>query len=159
MINIRHAKQEDVPQLVEFLKALFAIETDFEFDRHKQSQGLKRLLENDQACILVAESGDNQTLCGLCSIQILLSTAEGGPVGLLEDLFVDMAFRNQGIGSKLLAEAIAWSERQGLTRLQLLADKLNLPALSFYEKQGWQSTQLVCLKKSLAGKVPYSSEP
>jgi ribosomal protein S18 acetylase RimI-like enzyme len=159
MINIRPAKLDDVPQLVTFLKALFAIEADFEFDQHKQSQGLKLLLKSGTACILVAESSDDGTLCGMCSIQILISTAEGGPVGLLEDLIINEGFRNQGMGAKLLAEAVEWSERQGLTRLQLLADKHNLPALSFYQKQGWHATQLVCLKKPLASKVSHSSEP
>lgn len=149
MINIRTAKTGDVPQLVELLKALFAIEADFDFDQDKQARGLQLLLKCEQACILVAESRDGKKLCGMCSIQILISTAEGGEVGLLEDLVVAADFRNQGIGAKLLAEAVAWAERQGLKRLQLLADKNNSPALEFYEKQGWQSTQLVCLKRLL----------
>lgn len=149
MINIRTAKPDDVPQLVALLKALFTIEADFDFDPDKQALGLQLLLKSDKACILVAESSDDKNLRGMCSIQILISTAEGGAVGLLEDLIVDVDFRKQGIGAKLLAEAVCWSERQGLKRLQLLADKNNSPALGFYERQGWQSTQLVCLKQPL----------
>jgi GNAT superfamily N-acetyltransferase len=72
---------------------------------------------------------------------------EGGAVGLLEDLIVAVDFRNQGIGAKLLGEAVKWAESHGLKRLQLLADKNNRPALSFYQQQGWQSTQLICLRK------------
>lgn len=149
MINIRTAKSDDVPQLVALLKALFAIEADFDFDPDKQTRGLQLLLNNGQACILVAESSEDNKLRGMCSIQVLISTAEGGAVGLLEDLVVTADCRNQGIGAKLLAEAVCWAERQGLKRLQLLADKNNSPALVFYEKQGWQSTQLLCLKRPL----------
>lgn len=149
MINIRTAKPGDVPQLVALLQALFAIEADFDLDPDKQAMGLQLLLKSDRACILVAESSDDKKLRGMCSIQILISTAEGGAVGLLEDLVVAAGFRNQGIGQKLLAEAVSWAERQGLKRLQLLADKNNLPALAFYQRQGWQSTQLVCLKRPL----------
>ncbi|MBL6987368.1 MAG: GNAT family N-acetyltransferase [Methylobacter sp.] len=149
MINIRIAKPDDIPQLVELLKALFAIEADFNFDSDKQKQGLQLLLKSDNACVLVAESNDDINLLGMCSIQALISTAEGGAVGLLEDLVIAAEFRHQGIGAKLLAEAVCWAERQGLKRLQLLADKNNTPALGFYEKQSWQSTQLVCLKQSL----------
>lgn len=149
MINIRTAKPSDVPQLVALLKALFAIEADFDFDPDKQTQGLQLLLKSDRACILVAESSDDKDLRGMCSIQGLISTAEGGAVGLLEDLIVAADFRNQGIGQKLLAEAVYWAERQGLKRLQLLADKNNSPALEFYKRQDWQSTQLVCLKRPL----------
>lgn len=149
MINIRIAIPSDVLQLVALLKALFAIEADFDFDQDRQAKGLQLLLTNDQACVLVAESVDDKSLCGMCSIQVLISTAEGGAVGLLEDLIVAADFRHQGIGKKLLAEAVAWSERRGLKRLQLLADKNNLPALTFYERQSWHPTQLVCLKRSL----------
>jgi len=149
MIVIRTAKLSDVLQLVALLKDLFAIEADFDFDQDKQALGLQLLLKSDQACILVAASRDDKKILGMCSIQILISTAEGGEVGLIEDLIVNAAFRNQGIGAKLLAEAVHWSERRGLKRLQLLADKNNSPALEFYEKQGWQSTQLVCLKRPL----------
>jgi ribosomal protein S18 acetylase RimI-like enzyme len=66
---------------------------------------------------------------------------------LLEDLIVEADFRNQGIASKLVAEAVHWAQSQDLKRLQLLADKTNGFALDFYQKQGWQMTQLVCLRK------------
>lgn len=147
MIIIRPAKPTDVGQLVELLKALFTIEADFVFDSDKQALGLRQLLNSDKDCILVAESPHDQKVVGLCTVQTLISTAEGGSVGLLEDLVVAADFRNQGIATKLLAEVVCWAESQGLKRLQLLADKNNQLALAFYEKQGWQSTQLVCLRK------------
>jgi ribosomal protein S18 acetylase RimI-like enzyme len=147
IITIRTAKHADIPQLVGLLKLLFTIEADFDFDQDKQACGLALLLSSKKDCILVAELlGDNRML-GMCTVQTLISTAEGGTVGLLEDLIVAANFRNQGIGSKLVAEAVNWAECQGLKRLQLLVDKNNLPALSFYQKQSWQSTQLVCLRK------------
>ncbi|MFU8788667.1 MAG: GNAT family N-acetyltransferase [Methylobacter sp.] len=146
MITIRPAVADDVPQLVALLESLFAIEADFDFDPDKQARGLRLLLKSDLARIFVAESNADKKLCGLCSLQILISTAEGGAVGLLEDLVVAADFRHQGIGTKLLAEAVNWSEQQGLKRLQLLADKNNSAALGFYQRQGWQSTQLLCLR-------------
>ncbi|MEF3074441.1 GNAT family N-acetyltransferase [Methylobacter sp. Wu1] len=145
MITIRTATSADVEQMVELLSELFAIEADFVFDRDKQVCGLRQLLESGKDRVFVAESGKH--VVGMCSVQTLISTAEGGPVGLLEDLIVTAAFRRQGIGEKLLAAAVDWAERQGFKRLQLLADKNNLPALAFYEKQAWCQTQLICLRK------------
>ncbi len=95
----------------------------------------------------MAESSNLNKVVGMCTIQTLISTAEGGQVGLLEDLVVAAGFRHQGIGSKLLAETVNWAECQGLKRLQLLADKNNLSALGFYKNQGWLSTELICLRK------------
>lgn len=147
MITIRTAKPEDIPQLVELLKELFRIEADFDFDQDKQSNGLNQLLNSKKDCILVSERLLDKKVLGMCTLQTLVSTAEGGPVGLLEDLIVAADYRNHGVGVKLLAEAVKWAESHGLKRLQLLADKNNLPALNFYQKQGWQSTQLICLRK------------
>ena len=147
MITIRTAKPSDIPQLVELLKALFTIEADFDFDQEKQECGLNLLLTSHKDSILVAELLSDNKVLGMCTVQTLISTAEGGPVGLLEDLIVAADFRNQGIASKLVAEAVNWANCQGLKRLQLLADKNNQAALRFYEKQGWESTQLVCLRK------------
>jgi ribosomal protein S18 acetylase RimI-like enzyme len=145
MITIRNAESSDVAQLAELLEELFAIEADFVFDRDKQVSGLKQLLDSGKDRVFVAES--DKRIVGMCSLQTLISTAEGGPVGLLEDLIVTAEFRRQGIGEKLLAAAVDQAERQGLKRLQLLADKNNLPALKFYEKQDWRQTQLICLRK------------
>jgi ribosomal protein S18 acetylase RimI-like enzyme len=145
MITIRNAESSDVAQLAELLEELFAIEADFVFDRDKQVSGLKQLLDSGKDRVFVAES--DKRIVGMCSLQTLISTAEGGPVGLLEDLIVTAEFRHQGIGEKLLAAAVDQAERQGLKRLQLLADKNNLPALKFYEKQDWRQTQLICLRK------------
>jgi ribosomal protein S18 acetylase RimI-like enzyme len=147
MITIRTAKPSDIPQLVGLLKELFTIEEDFDFDQDKQACGLNLLLNSEKDCILVAELLCDNRVLGMCTVQTLISSAKGGPVGLLEDLVVAEDFRHQGIGTKLFAEAVNWAECRGLKHLQLLADKNNLPALNFYQKQGWQSTQLVCLRK------------
>jgi GNAT superfamily N-acetyltransferase len=85
----------------------------------------------------------------MCSVQALISTAEGGKVGLLEDMVVAAAWRGRGLGSALLAAAQQWSAGQGMTRLQLLADATNEPALGFYRRQGWGGTRLVALRKML----------
>jgi len=99
--------------------------------------------------ITILQTQDSVSIITMITLQILISTAEGGPIGLLEDLVVAADFRHLGIGAKLLVGAVTWAECRGLKRLQLLADKNNLPALDFYEKQGWESTQLVCLRKCL----------
>jgi ribosomal protein S18 acetylase RimI-like enzyme len=147
MITVRTAKPSDIPQLVALLNALFSIEADFAFDQNKQARGLTLLLKSEKACILVAQLPSDNKILGMCTVQTLLSTAEGGEVGLLEDLIVAADFRRQGLAAKLVAGAVDWAEVKGLKRLQLLADKNNRSALAFYEKQGWQSTQLVCLRK------------
>jgi len=145
-ITIRKASASDMDSLVELLKALFSVEEDFIFNESLQRQGLAMMLENEaDRCIMVAET-DGKVI-GICSIQTLISTAEGGKVGLVEDVVVNPSYRGKGIGRMLLASLEEWAKKKGLKRLQLLADKNNLPALEFYEKMNWKKTQLICLRR------------
>jgi GNAT superfamily N-acetyltransferase len=83
----------------------------------------------------------------MVTAQLVVSTAEGGPSALVEDMVVDGAERGAGLGRSLLEAVEEWSRRRGATRLQLLADRENTPALRFYERLGWSGTRLVCLRR------------
>ena len=80
-------------------------------------------------------------------VQILISTSEGGEVGLLEDLVIRKDYRRMGIGSQLLDGILGWSKKRNLTRVQLLRDVGNSEAHDFYLRQGWKDTKLVCMRK------------
>jgi GNAT superfamily N-acetyltransferase len=79
--------------------------------------------------------------------QLVISTAEGGPALLVEDLYVVQKSRGRGIGRMLLEKIGIWAHGHGAKRLQLLADRDNLGALQFYRATGWQPTRLICLRK------------
>ena len=146
-ITIRPACRDDLEAMVALLQALFAIEADFAPDPDRQRQGLKRFLDGcgKHRCILVAETGGQ--VVAMATVQILISTAEGGHVGLVEDVVVREDCRRQGFGRRLMDTLTAWAARRGLTRLQLLADRDNPEALGFYHRMGWQPTQLICVRK------------
>lgn len=113
-----------------------------------QRHGLELLLaESERALVLVAEI--DSRVVGMVSVQLVISTAEGKPSALLEDLVVDQSFRGRGIGSKLLLEAATWSARRGASRLRLLADITNENALTFYARLGWHRTSLINLRRHL----------
>ena len=149
-IRIERARAADTPELIELLAALFAIESDFSADRTSQRRGLELLLSrpDDRALVLVARSNDGKAV-GMASAQLVISTAEGAPSAWIEDVVVQQALRGQGIARLLLQELLAWAQRHGATRAQLLADKANTPALEFYRKFGWRPTQLSAWRHSL----------
>ena len=147
-VRFRGAEPRDMPRLVALIGALFAIETAFTVDPARQEKGLRALLASSNARILAAEA-DGEVV-GMCTVQLTVSTAEGGPSGLIEDVVVDRAWRGKGIGRALLDEAEAWARAQGALRVQLLADQRNRPALDFYAGRGWTLTPMVCLNKKLA---------
>ena len=138
---IRRAKYSDISGMIRLLRILFSIETDFSFDERTQQSGLEMMLDDcTNRCIMVATSRLSQQIVGMCTAQILVSTAKGGIVALVEDLVVEDGRRGEGIGSDLLLAIEEWAIARGVSRLQLLADQKNIPALEFYKKMDWEST-------------------
>lgn len=145
MAYVRPARAEELDHLIHLLGLLFTIEEDFSVDNEKQREGLRLLVENDRACVLVAEHGGQ--VIGMCTGQLVISTAEGGPSVLVEDVVVAPEHRGQGVGRALMAALTEWANNRGATRMQLLADRNNPPAFAFYERLGWTSTALICLRR------------
>lgn len=147
-LTIRPAQREDLDAMVSLLQALFAIEKDFTSAPDRQRQGLMLFLDGcgKHRSILVAET--DGCVIGMATVQVLISTAEGGHVGQVEDVVVREDSRRRGVGRRLMTALTAWADQRGLMRLQLLADRLNQPALYFYRKMGWRATGLVCLRKA-----------
>lgn len=144
-VTIRPAVHADIESLVRLLDELFSIEEDFVAEEERQRCGLEMMLNNGRGCILAAEAADG-TVVGMCSGQLTVSTAEGGPAVLIEDVIVRQDWRGQGVGASLLDAITEWARDNEASRLQLLADRHNGPALDFYKHLGWQPTQLVCLR-------------
>jgi len=132
--------------MCDLLTELFSIETDFAPDVEKQVRGLSVLVAGPpgRSCIFVAEHGG--TVVGMATVQTLISTSEGGRVGTVEDVVVHQDVRGRGIGTRLIAEIVAWARSHRLKRLQLLADRENHPALDFYASRNWGTTRLICLR-------------
>ena len=144
-IEVRPAVPGDVDVLTTLLELLFAVEEDFHFDEARQRKGLELMMENPAGCILVAENQGK--VIGMCSGQITVSTAEGGPALLVEDVVVKSNRQGRHVGTRLLEALSCWAKDHGISRLQLLADHKNGKALGFYKKLGWELTSLIALRK------------
>ncbi|MES9995624.1 GNAT family N-acetyltransferase [Desulfovibrio aminophilus] len=146
--TIRQARPEDVDALVELLGLLFELEADFRPEPSRQRHGLDLMLR-DQFIrrVSVAELGGQAV--GMATGQVVVSTAEGGPAALVEDVVVRPDQRGKGLGRALMEDIEAWAAKAGITRLQLLADRGNAPAFGFYASCGWRTTGLVCLRRNL----------
>jgi GNAT superfamily N-acetyltransferase len=147
-IIIRPAEQGDISGMCALLQDLFSLESDFHPDADKQTRALSLMIGDcsSNSLVLVAQSGG--VIAGMATVQTLISTAEGGPVGLVEDVAVLKEYRGNGIGTMLLDRIMSWARQRNLRRLQLLADRSNQPALDFYHRRQWSTTNLVCLRKT-----------
>jgi GNAT superfamily N-acetyltransferase len=146
-IIVRPARPEDIPRMCDLLADLFSVEADFDVDVVRQKKGLGMFVADSSGNTFVCVAVADNSIVGMAAVQTLVSTAEGGRVGLVEDVIVDKRFRCRNAGTLLIERIIAWSREQGLMRLQLLADRENHQALNFYASRGWTTTKLICLRK------------
>ena len=131
----------DISQLSELLAILFSQEHEFQPDESRQRAALNLLIGNPQrGRIFVLRHGE--TVLGMVSVQILVSTARGGDVLLLEDLVVRPVCRNLGYGSALLDYVVDFARRGGYGRITLLADTSNADAQRFYRRHGFHASDM-----------------
>jgi len=140
-VTITPASEGDIPDLIDLLAVLFAIEQDFSPDPDKQRRGLAALLASPTGHIAIARDTASRAV-GMATAQLVISTAEGAPSAWIEDVVVREDFRGKGLGRALLDALLDWARSRGAVRTQLLADLDNAPALAFYERVGWQPTRL-----------------
>ena len=133
---IDEATHSDIPTLCDLLAILFTQEQEFKPDVARQQTALGLLIGNPQrGRVFVLRDG--KSLLGMVSVQVLISTACGGDVLLLEDLVVRPNCRNHGYGTALLHYVVDFARHGGYRRITLLADTVNTDAQRFYCRHGF----------------------
>lgn len=146
--TIDFATPADLAALADLLAELFTLESDFQPEREKQLQGLRRILENPQIGRLFVLHVDDE-IAGMANALITISTAEGCPVLLLEDVIVKARFRGLKLGRQLVEHVLDWASANGMPRVTLLADRDNASALAFYKRLGFELSAMQVLRKGL----------
>jgi len=149
-LRIEPATLDDLPELAEMLYELFSQEADFVPDREKQVRGLRLLLEDPSRGRVFVLRSPNKII-GMINLLITISTAEGGFVLLLEDLFILREHRGQGYGSKLLHYAIDFAKKKNFLRITLLTDQPDEPQRHFYLKNGFVQSTMVPMRMYFRG--------
>lgn len=133
--TIRPATCDDVPQILDFIRALAAYErepeavTAIEADLMRHGFGLNPFF----FCLIAEQNG---TPAGFALYFFNYSTWLGRPGLYLEDLFVLPEFRGLGIGKALLQKVAAIAIENGCQRLQWEVLDWNTPAIDFYQAMG-----------------------
>ena len=138
----------DLEPMADLLHELFTLESDFQPQRQKQLAALRWILDHPHHAQLfvLREAG---RVVGMANALISVSTAEGGPVLILEDLILAASHRGAGHGRRLVERVMAWAAAAGMSRVTLLVDQDNQAALSFYARLGFQPSAMRVLRKGL----------
>jgi len=101
--------------------------TDFIRDRVTQSSGR----------YFLARSDDSSRAIGFMHLMPSTNTLAMRPIWFLEDLYVEVASRGQGVATALLSYAENFARSTGAERLTLATAHDNLVAQSIYKKLGY----------------------
>lgn len=138
-MRIRKATADDVPALLELVRALATYEREPHAVVATQADYLRDGFGADPAFhVLFAESEEGGTYrpVGFALWFFAYSTWTGTRCLHLEDLFVLPQHRGDGVGARLLHALAAEAVRTGCKRLACQVLDWNAPAIGFYEKLG-----------------------
>lgn len=141
-MRIEFATDADIEAMADLLHELFTLESDFKPQRAKQLAALRWIMaQPDRGRLFVLR--DDERAVGMANALISVSTAEGGPVLVLEDVIVAASHRGHGHGRRLVGHVLAWAAVEGMSRVTLLADRDNAAALAFYARLGFEESAMV----------------
>ena len=122
---IREAGMADLESMLELLGELFSQEADFAVNPKVQRRGLSLMLRPDpDRVVLVAE--EHGEAVGMATAQLVISTAEGAPSALVEDVVVRPGRRGRGRRVLFLVEE---GDDAGPARLVVLRRDLHEPGV------------------------------
>ena len=102
------------------------------------------------ACFLAYEQ---ERAVGFAQCQLRHDYVEGtktSPVGYLEGIFVEAAWRRKGCAGRLLAACEAWAREQGCAEFASDCELDNAESLRFHLRAGFaEANRIICFRKDL----------
>lgn len=84
---------------------------------------------------------ENDVPVGTLLVTLALNPMFGSlPFGVIENVVVDEAYRNQGIGSKLMDHAILFCREKKCVKVMLMSSVHRTEAHAFYERKGFDGS-------------------
>lgn len=132
-IEIREARKDDAPALVALLEQLHP---RYPGEPRQAARLLTEILHIPRRSLLVATISG--TVVGTVDLLIVPNITHGGrPWAIIENLVVDEAARETGVGRALVAEAVSRANHDGCYMLQLLSLLHRHDAHAFYRRLGF----------------------
>lgn len=144
-IIIREATLEDLPILLGFEQALINAERPFdptlkEGEIHYYS--IKDMILASHIYLVVAEQHNHLVGSGYARIEKAKPYPDHVNYAYLGFMYVDPAFRSQGINGKIMEALKEWSIAQHITELRLEVYSENISAIKAYAKSGFSTLKL-----------------
>ncbi len=98
---------------------------------------LRERFQHQESIIFLAVTKDGAAV-GFTQLYPSFSSASAARIFVLNDLFVRVEGRRQGVGAMLLHAAAEFGRAAGAVRLALSTEVTNATAQALYEREGWK---------------------
>ncbi len=133
--------REAAPGDRERVTALIGAQLDGSFraaaDRAKVARAVDLLLADPRSGRIFVMEAEGEGVVGVMNVLVRVSTYEGGPVLLIDDLYVDARFRRRGVARSALRWLEDWARAHGYPRIELAVEEGNAAAQALYESIGY----------------------
>lgn len=137
MQTLRLLVLSDIDELLP-LCAAFCREDGHAFDEERVRRGLKGLVgSSPYGFALVLRQGG--LAVGYAVVTLGWSLESGGIDALLDEVYVRPTLRNQGLGTRLIEDAVDVGRARGSLRIYLEVEAGNDDARRLYERLGWRA--------------------
>ncbi len=108
-------------------------------------------IESDNSAVFAEKADGNFVGVALCCLRHdYVEGCDTSPVGYLEGVSVDEAYRNRGIAKRLVEECERWAKQKGCSEFASDCELDNTASLRFHLSVGFQeANRLICFKKTL----------
>lgn len=133
--SIRSANEKDVPAIIELMREFAAYEDLL--DRFEATEEkLAAVLFGDEAFVECLVAVDGETPIGYALFYMNYASFRGQKGVYLEDIFIKKAYRQSGVGERLIKQVARRGQEKGAVRMDFQVLEWNAPAVEFYKKHG-----------------------
>jgi N-acetylglutamate synthase-like GNAT family acetyltransferase len=134
--TIRLATTQDTPQILPLIRSLASASGEDLPSEEAMSEIIRQQIESDFHEYVIAEARGHVFGCIL--ICYYLSTWAGAPYAMFQDFIVQEPWRNQGVGSTILAYARNRARIKKCVRIDLIVHSSLSEAKQFFERWGFR---------------------
>ena len=143
---IDRAKKEDIEALAQMAVKMWENHT-----KEELTEEFGQIMENGESAFFLVKV-ENQSI-GFAQCQLRHDYVEGtasSPVGYLEGIFVEEAYRKYGYAKQMLQACETWAKEQGCTEFASDCELKNTESLHFHLNVGFEEAKrIICFKKKI----------
>jgi len=145
-IIIREATLKDLPVLLSFEQGIITAERPFDPTLKKEEinyYSIRDMILASDVHVVVAESQNKLIASGYARIEKAKPYLDHEDYAYLGFMYVDPAYRSQGINGKIIDALKKWSLEKNITELRLQVYDENVSAIKAYTRAGFSRYMLI----------------